>query len=60
MKVIKDHKGFIVIPAKAGIQKRNTGFRIKCGMTDVNSIDLMSDLLTKDIINKNGYLYCLI
>jgi len=57
MKVIKDHKGFIVIPAdlssealakeEAGIQKRNTGFRIKCGMTDINSIDLMCDWLMK-------------
>jgi len=24
-----------VIPAKAGIQKKKTGFRITCGMTDV-------------------------
>jgi len=24
-----------VIPAKAGIQRKKTGFRIKCGMTEI-------------------------
>jgi hypothetical protein len=63
MKTIKDHNGFIVIPAtcpeysrrKAGIQKNKiSGFpgrheptaragRIKCGMTDINFIDLMPE-----------------
>ena len=31
----KQPKLAVVIPAKAGIQKKNTGFRIKCGMTSI-------------------------
>jgi hypothetical protein len=32
-----------VIPAEAGIQKKRTGFRIKCGMTD--ELNLLFNIL---------------
>jgi len=44
---------FIVIPAKAGIQRKNkeTGFRIKCGMTK-NNPDLIRGCSKLQEINK--------